>query len=68
MPLFCLLSKIETIKKSHNTLDIVGLVSFCRRLALLFCDPPGSLTHPAHCPKYQYVIYHHPLEGVRFGY
>lgn len=31
-------------------------------------DPPGSLTHPVHCPKYQYVIYHHPLEGVRFGY
>lgn len=36
--------------------------------AVFFGEPPGSLTHPVHCPKYQYVMYHHPLEGVRFGY
>lgn len=31
-------------------------------------NPPGSLTHPAHSPKYQYFIYPYPFEGVRFGH
>ena len=34
----------------------------------LLRDPPGSLTHPVHSPKYQYFIYPYPFEGVRFGY
>ncbi len=36
--------------------------------SFVFSEPPRSLTHPVHCPKYQYVIYYHPLEGVRFGH
>ena len=34
----------------------------------VFCDPPGSLTHAVHCPKYQYFNYRYPFEGVRFGH
>ena len=30
-------------------------------------DPPESLTHPVHYPKYQYVIYHHPVRGGTIG-
>lgn len=31
-------------------------------------EPPGSLTHPVHSPKYQYFIYLYPFKGVRFGH
>ena len=30
-------------------------------------DPPESLTHPVHHPKYQYIIYHHPVRGGTIG-
>jgi hypothetical protein len=36
--------------------------------AVLKSDPPGSLTHAVHCPKYQYFNYRYPFEGVRFGH
>ena len=30
----------------------------------MFRDPPGSLTHAVHCPKYQYFNYRYPLRGT----
>jgi hypothetical protein len=51
------------------------ILTYCRTfllffavLALFLCDPPGSLTHAVHCPKYQYFNYRYPFEGVRFGH
>lgn len=41
---------------------------FMFEIASVFCDPPGSLTHPVHSPKYQYFIYLYPFKGVRFGH
>ena len=54
VPLFCLLSKTETIKKVLQYVDIVGLVSFLSPFGFILMWSAWVMNQTLFLPQYQY--------------